>query len=188
LSTDFADSLTRLQSAISRSALRRRLDSALSFASAGVPLPEPILYDTTVYIDVLQGRLPAFVQRELTRLEPWHSAVVESELAYTCGRLEPAHAGTEPIVRQIASVVERWPARRILAPDRGIWREAAILAGILARSHGARDKDRGRTMNDALIFLTAQRHGCTVLTRNLRDFDLLTQLIPGGQVLFYRTV
>jgi hypothetical protein len=41
-------------------------------------------------------------------------------------------------------------------------------------------------MNDALLFVTARRHGCTVLTRNFGDFDFLQQLDPAGRVLFYR--
>jgi hypothetical protein len=30
------------------------------------------------------------------------------------------------------------------------------------------------------------KHGCTVLTRNTTDFDLLQQLMPSGRVLFYK--
>jgi predicted nucleic acid-binding protein len=41
-------------------------------------------------------------------------------------------------------------------------------------------------MNDALLFVTARRHGCTLLTRNVGDFDLMQQLEPAGRVLFYR--
>ena len=41
-------------------------------------------------------------------------------------------------------------------------------------------------LNDALIFFDARKHGRTVLTRNVADFDLLQQLAPDGQVLFYR--
>lgn len=41
-------------------------------------------------------------------------------------------------------------------------------------------------MNDALIFLSALQHGCTVLSRNVRDFDLLMQLVPAGKAVFYR--
>jgi predicted nucleic acid-binding protein len=85
-------------------------------------------------------------------------------------------------------VVDHWPTNRVLNPDRAIWREAALLTGILSRLGHARDEDRGRTMNDALIFLSALQHGCTVLSRNVRDFDLLMQLAPKGKTVFYRTV
>jgi len=36
-----------------------------------------------------------------------------------------------------------------------------------------------------LIFLTASRNGCVVLTRNVSDFDLLMQLDPKGHAVFY---
>jgi hypothetical protein len=37
-----------------------------------------------------------------------------------------------------------------------------------------------------LLFSSARKFGCTVLTRNLSDFDRLQQLDPSGRVLFYR--
>ncbi len=149
-------------------------------------LPEPILYDTTVYIDVLHGKLSNHLKREIARLEPWHCSVTESEMTYLCGRLDPAHPGTAAVVREIGSIVDHWPPSRVLLPDRAIWREAAILTGILSRLQNTRAEDRGRTMNDALIFLSALQHGCTVLSRNVRDFDLLMQLVPAGKAVFYR--
>ncbi len=41
-------------------------------------------------------------------------------------------------------------------------------------------------LNDALLFATARKHGCSVLTRKVLDFDFLQQLDPSGKVLFYR--
>jgi hypothetical protein len=41
-------------------------------------------------------------------------------------------------------------------------------------------------LNDALLFATARKHGCVVLTRNVVDFDLLQQLDPSGSILFYK--
>ncbi|MGB6134730.1 MAG: PIN domain-containing protein [Acidobacteriaceae bacterium] len=185
MSTDPADFLGRVQRAIHVPGLRRRDEAALLFAES-IRLPERTVYDTTVYIDVLRGKLSPHVKSEVSRLEPWHCAVVESELAYTCGRLDPGHPGTAHVVEEIVSIVQKWPANRVLTPDRAIWREAAILTGVLARAQGMKDADRGRTMNDALIFLTALGHGCTVLSRNVRDFDLLMQLVPAGKAIFYR--
>ncbi|MGC2298044.1 MAG: hypothetical protein WA476_04520 [Acidobacteriaceae bacterium] len=183
MSTDLVDTLAKLQPSSTR--LQRRPNAALPFCDAAL-LPEPILYDTTVYIDVLHGKLSDHLKREIARLEPWHCSVAESEMTYLCGRLDPAHSGAGHVVRQIASIVDHWPTNRVLIPDRAIWREAAILTGILSRLQHARDEDRGRTMNDALIFLSALQHGCTVLSRDVRDFDLLMQLVPAGKAVFYR--
>jgi predicted nucleic acid-binding protein len=71
-------------------------------------------------------------------------------------------------------------------PNPEIWREAGILSGILARLQGYGREDRRRALNDALLFVTARKYGCTLLTRNVIDFDLLEQLDPFGSVLFYK--
>jgi predicted nucleic acid-binding protein len=86
---------------------------------------------------------------------------------------------------QAAAVIERRPAHRTIAPDREAWLVAGILAGLLARLQGYGRADRRRSLNDALIFATARKHGMTVLTRNTGDFDLLQQLDPSGRLLFY---
>lgn len=182
MSTDLVSTLGRWN----RVSPVRRGDHRLPFFDQGL-LPEPILFDTTVYIDVLHDKLPRHLEWEIARVKPWHCTIVESELVYACGRLDPAHPGTAEVVRRITGAVDRWPPARVLNPDREIWREAALLSGILARLQHARTEDRGRTMNDALIFLSAVKHGCAVLSRNVRDFDLLMQLVPEGKAVFYRT-
>ena len=93
---------------------------------------------------------------------------------------------TREIVEQIAEVIERRPSYRTIVPDSEIWREAGILSGILARLQGYGRDHRRRALNDALLFATARKYGCTVLTRNVVDFDLLEQLDPSGSVLFYK--
>ena len=149
------------------------------------PIPK-LLLDTTVYIDVLQGRLPGDADAILSTAELWHSPVTEAELAATCGLLRPDHPYTRQAIERIAASVDKRPRHRILVPDRGIWREAGVLSGLLARLQGYDSGHRRRVLNDALIFCTAWKHGCTVITRNTSDFDLLQQLVPLGRVLFYR--
>jgi predicted nucleic acid-binding protein len=144
-----------------------------------------LLYDTTVYIDILEGRFPQEAEFVLRAADAWHSTVTEAELAATCGLLDPAHPNTQDILTQLASIIERRPAHRTLTPDQEIWRSAGVLSGILARLQGYGKQDRRRVMNDALLFSTARRHRCAVLTRNVADFDLLQQLEPSGRVLFY---
>jgi predicted nucleic acid-binding protein len=70
-------------------------------------------------------------------------------------------------------------------PDQRVWRDAGILAGLLARLQQYGKAEQRKSLNDALIFLSAAKAGLTVLTRNLSDFDLLLQLAPYGKVLFY---
>ena len=182
MSSDLRFSLRRIKPQKRRRQLTPRPESALAFLEAAQPPLPKLLPDTTVYIDVLQGTLAG----RLTGAEVWHSTVTEAEMAALCGRLDPWHGKTPDIVRQLVAAIDRRPAHRILAPDRSVWQEAGILSGLLARLQGYAAPHRQRVLNDALIFCTALQNGCTVLTRNVRDFDLLQQLMPAGKVLFYR--
>ena len=74
----------------------------------------------------------------------------------------------------------------MISPDREVWRDAGILTGTIARVQRVPKSDRRRILNDALIFASARKHGHTVLTRNVVDFDFLQQLDPLGRVMFYR--
>lgn len=137
-----------------------------------------------MYIDELQGGLPRDVEICLRLTEIWHSTVTEAELTALAGLLDPGHSGTRQAVQQIIASVEHRPNHRVVIPDREVWREAGILAGLLARLQGYGKQERSRALNDALIYLSANKLGLSVLTRNLRDFDYLEQLSP-GKVVFY---
>jgi len=178
-------SLRRLKPGKHLDSLPRRDRSQLTFLSTLQPPFPKLLLDTTVYIDTLQDTLPEDVDRALDAGSLWHSTVTEAELAVLSGLLDPKHAGTAKVIAQIAASIEMRPAHRILNPDRDIWREAGILAGLQARLERYGRNEQRKALNDALIFLTAARHGCAVLTRNLSDFDLLMQLVPSGRAIFY---
>jgi predicted nucleic acid-binding protein len=166
--------------------LRPRAESELEFIGPTGHPPAELLYDTTVYIDILQGRFPQQGAAMLRTTEAWHSPVTEAELAASCGLLDPAHAQSSEIIEQIAAVIDRRPSYRTIIPDREIWREAGVLSGTLARTQGYGTEQRRRVLNDALLFATARKYGCAVLSRNVRDFDLLQQLDPSGRVIFYK--
>ncbi len=183
--TSIQRSLRRLKPEKHTKTLVARDRSSLPFLNElRRPLPK-LLLDTTVYIDGLQGRLPQKVEVALRLTEVWHSTVTESELMAITGLLDPSHPGTRQAVQQVVDSVERRPPHRILNPDQEIWREAGILAGLLARLQHYKKTERRRVLNDTLIFLSATKHGCSVLTRNHTDFDLLLQLLPKGRAVFY---
>jgi predicted nucleic acid-binding protein len=167
------------------SPLRVRNRSELSFLDPMKRLPHKLLLDTTVYIDELQGRFPRNADEVMRASELWHSTVTESELAAVIGLLDPRHKDTPRVVKEVVSSLESRQAYRILNPDAEVWREAGILAGMLARLQGYAKSERRRALNDALIFLSAAKQGCAVLTRNVADFDFLMQLAPFGKVLLY---
>lgn len=185
LSSEFQATLRRLKPEKHQHPLTHRGEPELDFLGSG-SRPAKLLYDTTVYVDILQNRFPIDGELMLRATEAWHSPVTESELAAACGLLDPVHPGTRQIVAQVAAIIERRPPYRTITPDSEIRREAGILSGTLARLQGIGKDQRRRILNDALLFTSARKYGCTVLTRNVGDFDLLQQLDPTGRVLFYK--
>jgi len=187
-SSAFNLSLRRLKPEKLRKPLAYRNRSQLRFLSSLKPPFPKLLLDTTVYIDALQDRLPDSTGIALRTASLWHSTVTEAELSALAGLLNPAHPDTASVIAQVAASIDQRPAHRILTPDRETWREAGILAGLLARLQRYGKKEQRKALNDALIFLTAARNGCVVLTRNIQDFDLLMQLDARGQAVFYDAI
>ena len=80
--------------------------------------------------------------------------------------------------------------RKVLIPTDADWLAAGELAGRAARmvaGGGGRIAtafDRVELISDALTAILAREAGFTVVTED-RDFDVLAQLVPGLQVLFY---
>jgi hypothetical protein len=115
-----------------------------------------------------------------------HSGVCIAELTHLFGRLDPAHPETASTLAELRALIEsEIRPTRVGIPDADDWCVAGILAGALMRV-GGYGKDRQQAcLNDALVFLQARKHGHTVLTRNLAEFDLLSQMLPDGEVLYY---
>ncbi len=90
-----------------------------------------------------------------------------------------AHAG-------FSVSISAWSCQaRIIAPSYEVWLEAAMLAGILARTQAMPKQARRKFLNDILLFLQAVDTGSVMVSRNSRDLDLLLQLRPGARVLLY---
>ena len=187
-SAPFQQSLRRLKPEKHQKGLLYRDRSQLRFLSDLKPPFPKLLLDTTVYIDALQGRLPDYVDVALRVGSLWHSTVTEAELATIAGLLAPKHPDTAGVITQVGASIDMRPAHRILTPDRDTWREAGMLAGLMSRLQSYGKNEQRKALNDALIFLTAAKNGCVVLTRNLSEFDLLMQLDGRGQAIFYNSV
>lgn len=149
----------------------------------------PLLLDTTVYLDLLQGSTPREVDRLLQMRTCNHSAVALAELTHAFGRLDPTHPETKTVLRELREIVtDDIPPHRLFPPEDDIWGAAGILAGLVLRLRKL-PKNQGherKFLHDASLYLQARKLGCAVLTRNIRDFDLLNQLLPSGQILLYR--
>lgn len=122
------------------------------------------ILDTAIYVghweaglhdDVLSDVRKAFIVR--------HSAVVLSELRRGA-RTRKARRLVEDLFRC---------ARTIWEPTTADWWDAGKLVREIGDREGWEVNKRREFQNDALIALTARRHGATVVTTNRGDFALL---------------
>jgi len=121
------------------------------------------ILDTTVYIGhwergLYEERLAALRKAYVIR----HSAVVLSELRRGA-RTPKAQRLVEGLYR-LAAV--RWE------PTAEDWWEAGRVIRTVADAQGWDPTKRRDFQNDALIALTARRHGATVVSANRVDFEL----------------
>jgi predicted nucleic acid-binding protein len=186
LSFDIAATLRRLKPQKRTGPLSRRADADLPFVDAGVSAGPGLLLDTTIYIDVLQKRLPTEVKALLSLRQINHSSVAIAELSHPFGRLEPTHAETATALAEIQGVIEDIPAHSFTGPSARAVVEAGIVTGMIARSRGLPKADRQPLFNDACLFLQALESGLHLLTRNIADMDLIQQIVPAGRILLYR--
>jgi hypothetical protein len=166
--------------------LARRPEDALPFASEDELAGQPLLLDTCVYIDQMQGRAPEIVAQLVEVRQVNHSTVAIQELMHTVGVLDPADHRTPAVVAAVSGQIRSMPDHRVFLPDAEVFGRAALLAGILARVQGYAKDARFKALHDCVLFLQAQKLGFAVLTANVAEFDLLLQLTPTGRALFYR--
>jgi hypothetical protein len=165
--------------------LAHRLKADLPFDPLQVPAGVSLLFDATVYIDQLKGQLPTSIVNLMASRTILHGAPALAELAVTIGALDPADHRTHAALIPIFEMLTRINPWRIIAPSYEVWVEAAVLAGILARTQSIPKQDRRKFLNDALLFLQAADSGSVLVSRNSRDLDLLLQLKPKAGVLLY---
>ena len=167
--------------------LPRRDDVDLDFVEVASSVGPPLLLDTCVYIDGLEGSLPPEVESLLRARTLMHLSVVLGELSHNFGRLDPRHPRTRAHLDELAGMIAEIPLHRLDdAINAGVILEAGILSGLVMRLVGFQPGQEVAALNDATIYLHALEHGYTVLTRNIRDFDFMNQIVPPGRVLFYR--
>jgi predicted nucleic acid-binding protein len=166
--------------------LKRRPDDELSWVAEAAAIGTPVLLDSSVYIDTLQGRSPPELDAFITLRACNHSAVCLSELTHALGRLKPTDTRTARTLKVITETIRDIPGHRLVAPDTDTWGIAGILAGILFRLGSFAPGAERKCLNDALVFLQGRKFGWPIVTGNIADFDFLNQLVPDGHILLYR--
>jgi predicted nucleic acid-binding protein len=157
----------------------------LPFDAAAIPRGGRLLLDSSVHIDAMRRRVPAPVQELILTRRLAHSAVVASELAWALGYLDSAHPDTAHNKASIEGILARMAAGGVAVPDPQNWLDAALAAATLSRRQTYDRDHRRKVMNDALIFFQSRTLGTVLISRNIKDFDLLDQLVPGSTILFY---
>ncbi len=129
----------------------------------------PVLYDTSIYIHTLRlGDSSILQTRNL--LHGWLSAVV----------LEELYAGMDVTGRKLLTRLERDFDRigRLLVPALTDWSRTGIVLAQIGAKYGYDKIGKARLTNDALISTSAARQGITVLTKNVRDFQVIAEFCP----------
>jgi predicted nucleic acid-binding protein len=122
------------------------------------------ILDTNVYIDNWERGLYQETLENLRRAYIIrHSAVVLSELR----RGARDRDAQRLVARLFALATVRWE------PSVADWWEAGRLVRVIGDKQDWDITKRREFQNDALIALTARRHGATVVTANFADFELL---------------
>lgn len=182
---DLQRALRRIKPQRFGSTLPRRSRAELAFAGDAPLSGREMLLDTCVYVDVLQGRMPPTVDALLQSRTLNHLSVCIAELVHAFGRLDPKYPGTGAVLDKVSRAVANIPPHRLETANAAVVAEAGILAGLVSRLGGLQPSQEIAALNDATLYLHGLAQGYTVLTRNLRDFDLMNQVLPDGQVLFY---
>ena len=122
-----------------------------------------------------------------------------AELAISIGLLDPADPRTPGTIAAIQAHLDQMSKDKTVAPSASAWTEAAVLAGILARTQGLATSKRVLTLDqaccqqgrrrelllDTLLYLTAVEQEMLLVSANIRHMDLLLQLRPTTQILLY---
>ena len=124
--------------------------------------------DTSVYIDHWERGLHAeALERVRSAFIVRHSAVVLSELR----RGARSRKAERTVMRLRRLAPEVWE------PTAGDWWEAGRIVRTVGDAHDWDRNKRRDFQNDALIALTARRHGAAVITANREDFELLARAL-----------
>lgn len=181
MSSSLEGALRRLEPQERHESLAPRAGTELPLVGHDAGTGPELMLDSSVYLDVLQGRTPPQVDELLTLRVLNHSSIALTELAQLFGRLDPGQAGSAATLQALGEVIDAMPGHRLTAPGIKTCGEAGVLAGLAARL-GAKSAD---LVNRATILLHAAETGRVLLARRSETLDYLQQLAPRAQMLVY---
>jgi hypothetical protein len=165
--------------------LTARSDTALICASDIAGKGRQVFVpDTNIYIMDAAGTLPPAAAIIVDQGLMFHCAVCLAELSVGVGNYAPTAAEWQTVADHYVDLFASIRASGVLVPDAQTWADAAMVAGVLARTQNFQQQQLKELLNDALVYLCAAKHGLPVLTSNKADFDLLQQIAPGGSFIF----
>jgi predicted nucleic acid-binding protein len=132
-----------------------------------------VVFDTNVYVAALREGVGggAFARIRARAPRTFLASVVSAEL----------RAGAMDRVGRLAvrDLVEQFDRlRRIVTPDARSWNLAGDVLGDIRRREPSLRAKVASLWNDALIALSARQIGASVVTGNVRDFELLHRFMP----------
>jgi len=138
-----------------------------------MPAGRWVVFDTNVYVAALREGIDgaAFARIRDRTPRTFLASVVSAEL----------RAGAVDRVGRLAvrELVEQFDRLgRIVTPDARSWNLAGDALGNIRRREPALRAKVTRLWNDALIALSARQIGASVVTGNVRDFELLHRFMP----------
>ena len=147
-----------------------------SGASPGSETVSAIVFDTSIYITALRHG-EEFVLRsrraarrgETTAMPLWLSAVVLEELLVGASDRK-ARQALRRLEREFESI------NRLLVPNLTDWSVTGTVLNQFGARFGFESVAKSRLTNDALIAMSAARHGLTIQTTNARDFGRLAEI------------
>ena len=183
---DIEKLLRRCRHALGKSELPLRTDDELDFLADGDIAGEQIMLDSCVYIDQMQGRLPVSVAQRVEARTSVHSPIVLGELSFLFGNLDSRDIRTEAALAAIQAMLSAIGEHRIVPLSHEDTMHGMILSGCVARLLNYQGAHRRNVQNDSILAAHAARTGNLLVTRNIVDFDRLSQLEPRLKVSFYR--
>lgn len=146
---------------------------------------ERIMLDTCVLIDQLQGRLPKNIEERIVARTIVHSPIVVGELSFLIGRIDPSHIHISAAIEEIHALLEAIQDHSVMPLATEDFVRGNILAGCMSRLLSYPKEAERKMKNDALLAAQAARLGCLLITRNIADFDRLSQVEPRLKISVY---